>query len=72
MWEQHGFETDVRWNRPADDDFVFMATSKHFISTGGGFSALAAMLVERFDGIVLKCGGSRQHVGIQASGSYDP
>jgi hypothetical protein len=54
MWEQHGFEVEVRWNRPPDDDFAYMSQSKHFVFTGGGFSALVAALVEHFGGTILQ------------------
>ena len=51
--EQYGFEVEVRWNKPPDDDFVFMSNAKYFVPSGGGFSELVARVVKEFGGLVL-------------------
>lgn len=53
FFERDGFEVDVRWNRPPDDDFIFMSNAKYFASTGGGFSELVSAVVKEFGGTVL-------------------
>lgn len=50
---QHGFRVRVRWNEDPDDDFVVMSTAKYFVSSGGGFSTLAALVAKHLGGTVV-------------------
>lgn len=51
--KQNGYKTSVFFNRDADLDFVYMSSSKYFVSTGGGFSTLIAKIVKYKNNIVL-------------------
>lgn len=42
LLRSRGFAIRNRWNQPADDDFMVMATAGVFVPSGGGFSAAAA------------------------------
>ena len=39
LFEEAGFEVEVRWNADPDDDFKFLTEASHVVLTGGGFSA---------------------------------
>ena len=51
----NGFEIieSNSFNNP-DDDFVYMARSKHFIQSGGGFSDFISKVIERKKGKIYK------------------
>ena len=52
-FEHRGYSTTLSMDgENADEDFYFMTHAKHFIETSGGFSRLAANLVERQGGTV--------------------
>jgi hypothetical protein len=52
-FEHQGYSTTLSMDgENADEDFYFMTHAKHFIETSGGFSRLAANLVERQGGTV--------------------
>jgi len=54
-----GYDVDHRvtlepdW-RVADDDFAFLASARHFVPSGGGYSRLAKLMVERRGGQVYE------------------
>ena len=50
---KHGVQVRVRWNENPDDDFVVMSTAKYLVTTGGGFSALAALCARHLGGTVV-------------------
>lgn len=53
LWfEGQGYEVVPRTDKPPDDDFVFMASSKHFLYGGGGFSHVVGECVEILGGQV--------------------
>jgi len=45
-------ESSEGHDKSADEDFIYMASAKHFIASGGGFSDLLANLILKQDGIV--------------------
>lgn len=53
FFEQNGFEVEVRWNNPPDEDFVLMSNANYFVPTGGGFSELIVRVVQKFGGTVI-------------------
>jgi len=54
LLEARGKRCDVHWNRAPDDDFAAMCNAKYFVGSGGGFSQLAALVVEFRGGKVIK------------------
>ena len=46
FFKSNGFDVATRINKPADSDFVYCATSKYFVQSGGGFSHFIARLVK--------------------------
>jgi len=51
-FEGRGFQVISRTDRPPDDDFVYMASSKHFLYGGGGFSHVVGECVQILGGNV--------------------
>lgn len=45
----------VRAGQSPDSDFVFMATARYFVPSGGGFSKVVSNIVGRRKGTVLMC-----------------
>ena len=52
-----GIEVSYRIGGTPDDDIIFMARARHFVQSGGGFSAMAAEMCRRTGGTVL-CSGA--------------
>lgn len=52
-FKSHGFDTVTRIGGPADEDFVFMSTSKYFVPSGGNFSKVIANMVRYYNGTVI-------------------
>ena len=48
-----GYRVKIRWNKPADDDFVIICRAQYIIATRGGFSQLAAMVGDYMGATVL-------------------
>jgi len=46
FFKSYGFAVATRINKSADSDFVYCATSKYFVQSGGGFSHIIARLVK--------------------------
>jgi hypothetical protein len=46
FFKSNGFDVATRINKPADSDFVYCATAKYFVQSGGGFSRIIASLVK--------------------------
>lgn len=46
FFKSNGFAVATRINKSADSDFVYCATSKYFVQSGGGFSHIIARLVK--------------------------
>jgi hypothetical protein len=47
LYTMMGYNVNVRLEKNADDDFVFMCRAKHFIPSGGKFSELIIKLREK-------------------------
>lgn len=55
IFTEKGFTTvNVRRNMNADCDFVYMVNAKAFVPSGGGFDSLAATLVKKRGGTVMR------------------
>jgi hypothetical protein len=48
-------DVTVRAGQSPDSDFVFMATARYFVPSGGGFSKVVSNIVGRRKGTVLAC-----------------
>lgn len=53
VFVQKGYRVTERLNGDADQAFLFCAQARHFVPSGGGFSTMAASVVERLGGTVL-------------------
>jgi hypothetical protein len=53
-FDRLGYSTALRFNKGADEDLIYMGSSHFFIQAGGGYSGLAAGIVE-----------AKQHVNIR-------
>jgi effector-binding domain-containing protein len=54
LFVENGYSVEQRINKDADEDFIFMAQSKYFVKSGGGFSKLIAALVKKNNGKVFE------------------
>lgn len=46
FYKSKGYNVKTKLNGDADEDFIFMSNSRHFISSGGGYSKLIENLIE--------------------------
>lgn len=53
LYTKMGYGVNVRIEKNADDDFVFMYRAKHFIPSGGKFSDLISQLRKKNDDTIL-------------------
>jgi len=54
LLEARGKRCDVHWNRAPDEDFTAMCNARYFVASGGGFSQIAASVVEHRGNTVIK------------------
>ena len=54
-----GFTVELQMGRNPDDDIVYLGLARHFFRGGGGFSRVAAGIVQHTGGTVYDMGGFR-------------
>ena len=59
---RRGYKVVQRLSALPDDDFVYVANSRYFLPTGGGYGGQASACVERLGGTAIKVPGGASFV----------
>ena len=62
FFTRRGYEVVQRLSALPDDDFVYLANSRYFLPTGGGYGGQASACVERLGGTSIKVPGGASFV----------
>lgn len=57
LFKSSGYTVHERWDNLPDDDFVYLASARYFLPTGGGYGGLASACVDRAKGTSIRVRG---------------